>query len=774
MRFFNLLLGFVVLVGLFTPGLHPTAASLETGASPHPVLSDLRVRQALAHCTDKAALVRAGYPLLTEAQSESLVADSFIHRDHWAYEGDTVKYPYNPSLGADLLQQAGWLLEPGATYRTKDGKELVVKLTTTTAAFRQAWAAALEEQWRACGVRLIRQHSPAQWWFGDRTGLQTRDFEVGAYAWVGQVNPEGRTLYACDQVPYPENNWEGQNYTGWCNPAASQAVIAANQSLYRQEKIDQYSIVQKKLAEDVPVLQLFNRAVFYAGHAALQGFDPLPGEDYYNQGSVEHWLIPGKDTIVWGLTQEPASLFRLLETSFVSGLAYAMVNPPSTYPRGSEIHTDLLTAVPSLENGQVQTETVTVNEGDQVVDFLGGLVELKNGVKYYDHMRQERTYAGGPVQMQRLVTTFTYKPGVLWADGQPLRVEDLQLAYAAQCGTGSWDHSEGFCRYIDTLQFSTSGVGYTVQSYPGQSDFLMFAALGRFPSHQVITSPGPHHNKTLSQVPLQDWSSLPELKEKPLGVGPYQVTQWLFGDRILFSANPHYIGGQPATANIEMRFVAPEQLVNQLFDQEVDLVGSETLFGLTQDLVDGAGTGKIQVWVVPSLTQEHLDFNLETFSTQVDLTENGGGTLQYDGPIGAPVTIQAPAGAVTGDAFSLRYQPLVSSGEEPLEGMEYSRVFFRLEALASGVPQPEGFAFNQPLTITIGTADLGVDPETAALYYWRGSGWADAYLSCPVGRRFKQYDPAAETLTVKVCHLTEFSVMGEPQMHRLMMPLIMR
>ena len=112
-----------------------------------------------------------------------------------------------------------------------------MKFTTTTAQFRQTWAAVVEQNLADCGIQLLRQHVPASWWFGDTTGLARRDFELGAYAWVGQTDPKGRTLYACNQIPLPSNNWEGQNYMGWCNQAANDAIVKANNTLIRDERI---------------------------------------------------------------------------------------------------------------------------------------------------------------------------------------------------------------------------------------------------------------------------------------------------------------------------------------------------------------------------------------------------------------------------------------------------------------------------------------------------------------------------------------------------------
>jgi hypothetical protein len=131
-----------------------------------------------------------------------------------------------------LFEAAGWSLAEGATYRANAaGEEMALKFTTTTAQFRQTWAAIFEEQMKTCGLRIVRFHVPAAWWFGDNTGLARRDFELGAFAWVMQSDPGGRTLYACDQIPSLENGWKGQNYMGWCNPRADEAIRTATASV---------------------------------------------------------------------------------------------------------------------------------------------------------------------------------------------------------------------------------------------------------------------------------------------------------------------------------------------------------------------------------------------------------------------------------------------------------------------------------------------------------------------------------------------------------------
>jgi hypothetical protein len=210
----------------------PTATRTGPFSRPHPILSDVRVRQAIAYCTNRPELIASVYPWVDDPNS--LLMDSFIPTDHWAHASGLPQYPFDRETGMALLDEAGWSLGSGASFRQNvSGEVLSLKFTTTTAAFRQTWATVFEAQMADCGIQIIRLHVPASWWFGDTTGLARRDFELGAFAWVGQGDPGGGTLYSCDAIPLPENDWTGQNHMGWCNPTASDAIEAANSALDR-------------------------------------------------------------------------------------------------------------------------------------------------------------------------------------------------------------------------------------------------------------------------------------------------------------------------------------------------------------------------------------------------------------------------------------------------------------------------------------------------------------------------------------------------------------
>ena len=113
----------------------------EDFTTPDPILSDVRVRQAIAMCTDREGAIKSVYPFVTD--QKALLMDTFLLKTHWAYGGPyQPDLSYNPDKGKALLDQAGWkLAKPDDTYRTnKNGETLALKFTTTNVQFRQTWS----------------------------------------------------------------------------------------------------------------------------------------------------------------------------------------------------------------------------------------------------------------------------------------------------------------------------------------------------------------------------------------------------------------------------------------------------------------------------------------------------------------------------------------------------------------------------------------------------------------------------------------------------------
>jgi ABC-type transport system substrate-binding protein len=571
----------------------------EAFTTPHPILGDLKVRQALSYCTNKLDLLASVYPLVSEEARKGLVMNTFIPTSSWAYAGDAnvTIYPFDPAQGAALLDEAGWTLAEGATFRTNAaGEELSLQFTTTTAAFRQTWAAIWEKQMADCGVRVVRLHAPASWWFGDTTGIARRDYELGAFAWVGQADPGGQTLYACDQIPLPTNGWEGQNAMGWCNEEASKNIKLANNTLIKDERIAAYTVTQAEFTKDVPSIPLFNRTDTFAYNANLTGFAPTPGEAYYNY-NVQDWAIEGGDTIILGFTQEPASLFTLVEDAFVAQAAYQYIRPAQVTSLNYDFQPVLIKQLPTLENGATTNNDVEVKEGDKVVDANGEVVDLAVGVKIKNAAGEEIEYTGGTVSMKQLVSKFELIDGLTWEDGTPVSKADLELGRAISCDPESGATSFITCDKTANVEFFDTG--YTQTWLPGVQDPLYFTPVWPlYPAH------------VLGGVAAKDWATNPLVAETPLSYGPYKLVEWVKGEKMVFAPNEFWPGSAPKTPNIVIQFITPESAETLLLGGEIDVLDSTTLVGLTETLVAAEAEGKIKTLVNPSATWEHIDISL--------------------------------------------------------------------------------------------------------------------------------------------------------------------
>ena len=573
----------------------------------HPILGDIVVRQAIAQCVNRDELIASVYPYVADDVKPTLRMDTFLPKSHWAYSGGYTDYAYDPAAASAALEAAGWVDADGNGIREKDGNPLSLKFTTTTAQFRQTWAAVAEQNLKECGIQIIRLHTPASWWFGDSTGLSRRDFELGAFAWVGQTNPSGRTLYACNQIPLPSNNWEGQNFMGWCNEEASQAIVAGNNTLDRAERIAAYDIVQQHFSADMVSLPLFQRAEAEAWSVNLLNFRPDPTE-YSSANSWEWELADGGDTMVIGFSQEPSTMFSLIASAAVQRQIAQMSQGNLNTQYSFDYQPLTQDPLATLEDGLATNEMVEVTAGDMVYNVDGEPEELAAGTKIIVDGESIEYDGSSVVSLPQLVVNYKLQ-SFTWSDGTPASAADMELAHKIDC-----DKDSGAVSFItcDAMQGVTFGpdVEATVTYLPGYQDPTYFlSAISVYPSHQVLSD-----GRNLADVPAAEWATLPEIAEKPLSFGPYVITDWVKGERIEMEVNPYFEPAPKVQKVIVVIVQDTNQAVAQLLAGDLDYLERATLGGgaEVQTVIDAAAEGKVNVEIIPSPTWEHIDMNLYT------------------------------------------------------------------------------------------------------------------------------------------------------------------
>ncbi len=239
-----------------------------------PPFKDLRVRQALAHAIDRELLVR------TILDSLVTTVDGPIQPLSWAYEPNVKRYPFDTATANRLLDEAGWKRGPDG-IRAKDGRPLAFTLITQAGfAIRENVAQALQRQFRDVGVnvsvKLIDGTTISSVWFSG-------DFDAMLHWWQSGADPEITLVFASDRTPPA-----GRNINYFADDSLTRVLYASDRTVDQTKRAELLRAAQRRVAELVPELVLYNTAKIDAVPASLRNFkgNPTNAGPFWN---VHEW-----------------------------------------------------------------------------------------------------------------------------------------------------------------------------------------------------------------------------------------------------------------------------------------------------------------------------------------------------------------------------------------------------------------------------------------------------------------------------------------------------
>ena len=212
-----------------------------TAKHPHPILSDIKVRQALSMAIDRSILVEVGYGAGGLPTCNVIPGPAA-----WASDNTGCIAQDMPGAKA-LLDEAGWVVGADG-IREKDGKKLAILYQTTVNPIRQDFQALIKDWWTELGVQVeLKAIDPGVFFGGDAGSPDTfQKFyaDVEMYA-NNSDNPDPETYlgqYQCKNAPSPDNQWQGENMNRFCDPAYDAKIaelstttdIAARQAIAKE------------------------------------------------------------------------------------------------------------------------------------------------------------------------------------------------------------------------------------------------------------------------------------------------------------------------------------------------------------------------------------------------------------------------------------------------------------------------------------------------------------------------------------------------------------
>ncbi len=229
-------------VNMTDPSADLAEGERSTPKHPHPILSDIKVRQALSMAIDRQALVDIGYGDAGRPTCNIVPAPA-------AYASDNTGCIKQDMEGAKkLLDEAGWKDSDGDGIRDKDGKKLALLYQTTVNPVRQDFQALVKGWWNELGVEVeLKSIDPGVFFGGDAGSPDTfqkfyADVEMFANNFDGTDPEPYMTQYLCSKIPGPENQWQGENINRFCDKAYD-AKVAELSSTAEPEK--RYALVKE-------------------------------------------------------------------------------------------------------------------------------------------------------------------------------------------------------------------------------------------------------------------------------------------------------------------------------------------------------------------------------------------------------------------------------------------------------------------------------------------------------------------------------------------------
>jgi peptide/nickel transport system substrate-binding protein len=251
----------------------------------HPILSKKQVRQALVYAVDRTSIinkVRMGQAAPIEAH--------IIPTYGWAYNDQLEPREFDPEKAAQMLEEAGWVLEEGAEVRVckgcgtaPDGTPMKLNLKTNSGnEVRENIMVIVQQQWGDIGIEV---ETEAMEWNAYLDVLLGQNFDAVIIGWTG-VDPDNEVLFfAKYDVP-----GGGFNFCSFYRPDYEPLELEAKtvEGCAYEDRGAIYKEIQEIFYDEVPYVFLYATRAITAINQRIGGVNPAPWSTTYN---IHEWFI---------------------------------------------------------------------------------------------------------------------------------------------------------------------------------------------------------------------------------------------------------------------------------------------------------------------------------------------------------------------------------------------------------------------------------------------------------------------------------------------------
>jgi peptide/nickel transport system substrate-binding protein len=232
-----------------------------------------------------------------------------------------------------------------------------------------------------------------------------------------------------------------------------------------------------------------------------------------------------------------------LTTALMGAVAALAFAPAAFAERGADGNVNVLYwQAPSILNPYLSSGTKDVEASSLILDGLAGFDE--KGVVFPRLAESIPTVENGGISADLTQITWKLKPGLLWSDGTPVTSADAKFTYE-YC-----THPEGGCAQAARYEGISS-----IETPDELTIVITFAAPKPNPYTAFVGGTSP----ILQAAQFANClgaaaSTCTEQNFKPIGTGPFMVTDFKVNDVVTLAANPNYRDpAKPAFATMTLK-----------------------------------------------------------------------------------------------------------------------------------------------------------------------------------------------------------------------------
>lgn len=255
--------------------------------TPHPILGDVRVRQAIAMGYDREAV------LASLGENGGTLVASFFPPSSWAHDPELQPWSYDPERAAQLLDEAGWVVNPDTGIREKDGVPMKLTIhSTSIIAMLEQTALILQDYLTRLNMQVDIVTPEYNVWASDLLG-QTYDLAVpsSGRGLDPSANIDGFTVSERD-IPVTGLNWDS-----YVNARVDELAVLGRSvpSCAIEDRLPYYREIERIIHEEVAKDYILVSNQVFVFNKRVQGYNL----GYGNTRTAT--FFPGVET--WTLSQ---------------------------------------------------------------------------------------------------------------------------------------------------------------------------------------------------------------------------------------------------------------------------------------------------------------------------------------------------------------------------------------------------------------------------------------------------------------------------------------